>query len=149
MNISSLKILSYHSKKKGLGDIIIEAVVQLFPLPPNRFLKGYDAVSMAGPLYFFIPPMFVFGLLVSEIVKEKELKLRNGLSVIGVSASAFWLSWFILAFFFSFMTTNSLILSGYLFQFDIFIKTPYLVLLLVFLYGDFCVHQFCIPLLST
>lgn len=126
-------ILSYQARKKGFKDIIIDVVLQSFPVPPNRFLKGYDAVSMTGPLYFFIPPMFVFGLLVSEIVKEKELKLRNGLSVIGVSATGFWLSWFLVAFFFSFMTTNSLIFSGYFFKFALFLKTPYLVLLLLFL----------------
>lgn len=126
-------IVSYQARKKGLKDIFFEAVIQSYPLPENRFLKGYDAVSMTGPLYFFIPPMFVFGLLISEIVKEKEEKLRNGLSVIGVSATAFWFSWFLVALFFSFMTTNSLILSGYLFQFDLFLKTSYLILLALFL----------------
>jgi ABC-type multidrug transport system ATPase subunit len=126
-------ILSYECKKRGLKDVILEAVIQSFPQPPNRFLKGYDSVSMTGPFYFFIPPMFVFGLLISEIVKEKELKLRNGLSVIGVSATSFWLSWFLVAFFFSFMTTNSLILSGYMFQFSVFLRTPYLVMFALFM----------------
>ena len=126
-------IFSYESKKRGLKDIVLEAVIQSFPLPANRFLKGYDTVSMTGPFYFFIPPMFVFGLLISEIVKEKELKLRNGLSVIGVSASSFWLSWFLVALFFSFMTTNSLILSGYFFKFSVFLNTPYLVLFVLFM----------------
>ena len=126
-------IFSYECKKRGMKDIMIDAIVQPFPLPANRFLKGYDAVSMTGPFYFFIPPMFVFGLLVSEIVKEKELKLRNGLSVIGVSATSFWLSWFIVALFFSFMTTNSLILSGYFFGFSVFVNTPYLVMFVLFM----------------
>ena len=126
-------IFSYECKKRGLKDIILEAVIQSFPLPANRFLKGYDSPSMTGPFYFFIPPMFVFGLLISEIVKEKELKLRNGLNVIGVSALSFWLSWFLVALFFSFMTTNSLIISGYLFKFDVFTRTPYPIVFLLFM----------------
>ena len=82
-------LFNYQAKKKGLKEIIIELIVQAYPKPINRYLKGYDPVAVNGPLYFFIPPMLIFGLLVSEIVKEKELKLRNGLSVIGVSAAAF------------------------------------------------------------
>ena len=85
-------LLSYTAKKKGLKEFFIEALVQAFPQPKNRFVKGYDAVSVQGPLYFFSPPLLVFGLLVSEIAKEKELKLRNGLTVIGVSATSFWMS---------------------------------------------------------
>ena len=126
-------LFSYESKKRGLKDVLLDAVIQSYPIPANRFLKGYDTVSTTGSFYFFIPPMFVFGLLIAEIVKEKELKLRNGLSVIGVSASSFWLSWFLVALFFSFMTTNSLILSGYFFKFSVFLNTPYLVLFVLFM----------------
>ena len=125
-------IINYQARRKGLPEMFIEAVIQSFPVPRNRYLKGYDAVSMAGPMYFFIPPMLIFGLLVSEIVKEKELRLRNGLTVIGVSATAFWLSWFIVAVMFSFITTNSLILSGYYFNFDVFTRTPYFLLFSLF-----------------
>jgi ABC-type multidrug transport system ATPase subunit len=126
-------ILNYHATKNGLKEIIIEVILQTFPACINRFIKDLDVVSINGPLYFFIPPMFVFGLLVSEIVKEKELKLRNGLSVIGVSSTAFWLSWFIVALGFSLLTSNSLIVSAYIFDFDLFTRTPYPILFSVFL----------------
>ena len=125
-------ILNYQAKKKGFQEILIELIIQSFPQPVNRFIKGFDPVAVNGPLYFFIPPMLIFGLLVSEIVKEKELRLRNGLSVIGVSASAFWISWFIIALIFSFLATNSLILSAFLFNFDVFIQTPYFIMLNLF-----------------
>ena len=126
-------IINYQARKRGLQEIVIELVIQFFPLPLNRFIKGLDVVSLNGALYFFIPPMFVFGLLVAEIVREKEQRLRNGLSVIGVSATAFWISWFVVAFAFSFLTANSLLLSAYLFGFDVFTRAPYLLLLLLFL----------------
>ena len=85
-------IINYYGSKKGYKEIIIELITQSFPVPLIRFIKGIDVVSINGPLYFFIPPMLIFGLLMSEIVREKEQKLRNGLSVIGVSATAFWIS---------------------------------------------------------
>ena len=126
-------IINYQARKKGLPELLIEVVIQAFPLTKNRFLKSYDVVSVMGHMYFFIPPMFIFGVLVAEIVKEKEMKLRNGLSVIGVSASAFWLSWFIVALVFSFLSTNCLLLSGYFYDFEVFTRTPYSLLLFLFM----------------
>ena len=126
-------LLAYHSHRKGIEKPVIEVEVQRFPTVSNRIIEGVDVVSSSGPLYFFIPPMFIFSMLVSEIVKEKENKLRHGLSVMGVSATSFWISWFLIGFFLNLFSTNLLILCGYISNFDFFLNTPYLVLLLTFL----------------
>jgi len=39
---------------------------------------------MAGPVFFFCPPMLVFIILLNHIVKEKELKLRQGMKIMGL-----------------------------------------------------------------
>ena len=126
-------IINYQARKKGLPELFIEVLIQAFPLPKYRFLKSYDVVSVMGHMYFFIPPMFIFGVLVAEIVKEKELKLRNGLSVIGVSSTAFWLSWFLVALLFSFLSTSCLLISGYFSSFDVFTNPPSSLLLGLFM----------------
>ena len=125
-------IFNYKAKQKGFTEIFIELILQYYPKTANKFIKGYDSIALHGPFYFFIPSIFIFGLLLSELVKEKELQLRNGLSVIGVSSISFWISWFIIAVIFAFLNTNSLILSGYIFGFDVFIQTPYFLMFFLF-----------------
>ena len=56
----------------------------------------------------------------NEVVREKELKLRQGLSVVGVSHTVYWLSWIIMGIVFSVMTSLSLVISGFLCGFDYF-----------------------------
>lgn len=49
-----------------------------FPLSHNRYIHNYDIISQAGAFYFMIPGLFVFLFVQSEIVREKEYKLRQG-----------------------------------------------------------------------
>ena len=42
---------------------------------------------MAGPVFFFCPPMLVFIILLNTIVNEKEKKLRQGMNIMGLSVS--------------------------------------------------------------
>jgi ABC-type multidrug transport system ATPase subunit len=105
---------------------------QGFPSPTNRWMAGYDIVSQSGAFYFFIPPMVTFVVLLIEIVREKEYKLRHGLSMMGMSSGPYWLSWITTGTVFILLVTNSLILSGMSCLFDIFLHTPYLILLMLF-----------------
>lgn len=119
-------ILAYEAEKQGLEPPVLTAEYSQFPRTASRFLKGYGDISQYGPLYFSIPPMISFGMLVAEIVKEKEYKLRHGLLVMGVSNFEFWLSWLLTALGVVFLITNVQILCGYAFAVKIFLKTPYL-----------------------
>lgn len=119
-------LFEYQSMKTFGEKASIELLVSSFPRSVSRFDKGYDLVSDGGPLYFFICPMILFGMVAAEIVKEKEQHLRHGLLVMGVSNSEFWVSWLVTAVLLVFTQTNVQILSGYLFSFDFFLNTPYL-----------------------
>ncbi len=55
----------------------IEVTYSDYPSVKNRFMTGYDAVGIQGGFYFFLTPMVTFVLLLSEIVREKEKKLRR------------------------------------------------------------------------
>ena len=105
-----------------------------YPHAPNRFFQGYDVVSAQGTLYFFIAPMITFMIFIGEIVREKEYRLRQGMQVVGVSALAYWSSWLLTSITFSAGITLSLQLSGYIFQFDFFLRTPFLLTFVTFFF---------------
>lgn len=119
-------ILDYIAKVKQIPPIELDAVIQPFPMRKSRFGDGYNAVAIEGAFYFMIPSTIIFVNIVSELVREKDSRLRHGLSVIGVSQLAFWLSWGLVAFLLSIFSANMLIFSGYIFNFDMFTNTPYM-----------------------
>ena len=49
-----------------------------FPVGPNRYIQNYDIVTQIGAFYYMITPLFAFLFIQSEIVREKEYKLRQG-----------------------------------------------------------------------
>lgn len=66
-------IIAYEHSLHGIDDApsYIDMEYQGFPKTLNRYFHHYSVVSTQGPLYFFIPPMILFGMIVSEIAKEK------------------------------------------------------------------------------
>jgi hypothetical protein len=89
-------------------------------------VSGINLVSQVGNYFFVLTPLLTFTIFLNEIVREKELRLRQGLSVVGVKHGVYWMSWFIVGVIFSAMTSAILVLSGLLCQFDIFWNTPFL-----------------------
>lgn len=83
-------LISYYSRKKGLPDYKIDISIQSYPEPKNRFAGGYSVIKTSGAFYFFIPPVITFVVILIEIVREKELRLRNGLSMMGMSSTPYW-----------------------------------------------------------
>ena len=77
-------------------------------------------------------PLLSFTILLNEIVREKELKLRQGLQVVGVSHTVYWLSWLTVAVVFSIGSTIILIITSLICQFDMFLNSPLAMMFLVF-----------------
>ena len=123
-------------------------LTQDYPHTQTRFLQGYDAISALGSFYFFIAPMITFIVVLEELVAEKEKRLRQGLGVVGVSASEYWISWVILSFIWSVLISIILILSGMACQFSTFLHTPFLILFLTFFLFSFSM-QFLVYLIYT
>lgn len=48
-----------------------------FPITENRFLQNADVVASSGAFYFFFPPIISFVVMLLEIMREKDLKLRR------------------------------------------------------------------------
>lgn len=118
------------------GDVFIddsiEILVQDYPKAPNRLLQNVDIVGAYGAFYFLIPPLFIFLTIQNEIVGEKEKKLRQYLNIVGVSHKSYWISWFLTSTIFSLLISLSITVFGYIFSFNFFLDTPFLMILLLF-----------------
>ena len=118
---------------------------QDYPKVQSRVFKDFDASSAQGTFWFFIPVMISFLSMVSEVVLEKEKKLRQGLTLFGITSLSYWSSWtlfiFIFDIFFAFLITA----SGKLFGYSLFTNTPFLLMCLVFYSELFAYH--CLGLL--
>ena len=96
-----------------------------FPVAPNRYLENYDIVSQVGAFYYMITPLFAFLFIQSEIVREKEYKLRQGLNIFGASHFAYWVSWFMISIIYALVSSISTYLAGLAFGFGFFLDTPF------------------------
>ena len=66
---------------------------QDYPKSTSRFMEGYDMASHHGAMFFFLPFMLHFIMSINEILREKEKKLRQGITVMGMTHFSYWFSW--------------------------------------------------------
>lgn len=112
----------------------IEMSHSSYPIIGDRLIKDVNLISQLGAYFFVLGPLLSFTIFLNEVVREKELKLRQGLSVVGVSHTVYWLSWIIIGIVFSVMTSLSLVISGLLCGFDYFYNVPSLITFLIFFF---------------
>ncbi|KAL4479229.1 hypothetical protein ABPG72_011441 [Tetrahymena utriculariae] len=106
----------------------VQIVQQDYPISPSRFTTGYDVVTSNGAFYFFVPIMINFIITINEILREKQKKLRQGITVMGMTNFSYWVSWIMTALVVNSSTSFIQIVCGRLFGFDIFVKTPLIIL---------------------
>lgn len=71
-----------------------------------------DIMNIFGSYYFILGPILTFMLLLQEIAKEKENRLRQGLNVVGVSHTVYWCHWVIVGTIINFLQAMVLMVSG-------------------------------------
>ncbi|MED6193393.1 ATP-binding cassette sub- A member 2 [Stylosanthes scabra] len=92
----------------------------------------FSAVASIGPAFFLAIAMFNFVLQMTSLVTEKELKLRQAMTMMGLYDSAYWLSWLIWETVITFLSSLLVVLFGMMFQFRFFLKNNFLVVFFVF-----------------
>jgi hypothetical protein len=128
--------MNYYANLKNIEAPKINLYYSDFPSVNNRFMQGADMVSSSGAFYFFFPPVITFVVVLMEIVREKDLKLRKSLLIIGLNNTAFWVSWLITSIVYAVLVSIILVVSGKICQFDFFNNTPFLItFFLFFLYN--------------
>ena len=104
-----------------------------FPITENRFMENASVVNNLGGPYFLFIPMTFFVMILIEIVREKELKLRKSLIIIGLSNTSFWLSWILTSIIFSFiLSITFLFFVTYILKWELFLNTPFFIMLTLF-----------------
>jgi len=92
-------IRELHKKKTGsyANAPKIQNSASKYPMIPDRAHEGFDASAVFGSLYFFVPSLTIFSTIFSLMMQEKDLKLRVGLHVFGLSSASHWTAWTITA----------------------------------------------------
>jgi hypothetical protein len=108
----------------------LATTIKSFPHSPPR-LQGYDVVS-SSQNWFYVPPMITFFLLLTEIVAEKEMHLRIGMKMMGLSNTVYWLVWFLTGLVFITLSSVLLILAGMAAQFPVFLNANFMAMFLTF-----------------
>ncbi|KAF6159975.1 hypothetical protein GIB67_033059 [Kingdonia uniflora] len=95
-------------------------------------INTFSAVGVVGPTFFLAIAMFGFVFQIGSLITEKELKLRQAMSMMGLYETAYWLSWLTWEAFITLISSLFTVLFGMMFQFDFFLNNNFAVLLLVF-----------------
>lgn len=113
------EIARYHWKQSGRpGELNWTISTSQFAHPTTGSINIVG--SAIGPMVF-AANLFNFIILLSSIVTEKELGLRQALTVAGMVDSAFWMSWLAVEIVISVIYSLLLIASGCIFQFEYFL----------------------------
>lgn len=79
---------------------------------PHPEVSPIPLISQAGSLFLLGALMFNFVSLTSQTVLEKERRLRESMTQMGLYDSSYWLSWFIIQFGWNLYTVLALIVTG-------------------------------------
>ena len=108
-----------------------DMVVHLQPFAhPAQDIASFEA--QIAPLFLVACAMFPFVIQISEVVSERELKLRQTLAAMGLHDTAYWLSWHMYQSAMAFVNAFLIYCFGCIFGFNIFLKNDFLVVLLTF-----------------
>jgi len=121
---------------------------QNYPKVQSRVFNNFDTSSVQGSFWFFIPIVISFLTLLSEIVKEKETKLRQGLILFGVQNLSYWVSWVAFVLSLDLLFAALIVGTGKLSGFPIFTKSPFILMYANFFCEIFCYHSLAL-LMST
>ncbi|CBI15254.3 hypothetical protein VitviT2T_026113 [Vitis vinifera] len=95
-------------------------------------IEEFSVVAVVGPTFFLAIAMFGFVIQISSLITEKELKLRQAMTMMGLYDSAYWLSWLTWEGIIILIASLFIVLFGMMFQFDFFLNNSFSVVFLLF-----------------
>ncbi|OMJ77796.1 hypothetical protein SteCoe_22546 [Stentor coeruleus] len=123
-----------------------EAVISagFVPMHFDDWLDDQFLENVSFLLGFFLVCSMVLPMcrMISQIVREKEEKIKESMSMMGLSNKAFWCSWltYYLVFYFCISVIISLSFSHIIFNYSSF----FLILLLIYLFSLSCISFGCL-----
>lgn len=128
-------ILNYLKNTSGSHNLDSEAAnsnieISYSPYPTStlRIINDADISSLVASFYIALGPIVTFVVMLTEVVREKELKLRQGLSVVGLSHGSYWLHWLLTGMFFATVVSLMSIIMGLITQFQLFYNANFFIL---------------------
>ncbi|GMP33513.1 hypothetical protein CsSME_00006800 [Camellia sinensis var. sinensis] len=100
-------------------------------------LEIFSAVGSVGPTFFLAIAMFGFVFQISNLITEKELKLRQAMTMMGLYDTAYWFSWLTWEGIITLLSALLTVLFGMMFQFDFFLNNNFAVVFLLFFLFQF------------
>jgi len=73
-------LIRHLGKEKGIAaedHPSIELTHGIYPLVSSRMIMGLNLVSQVGAYFFILTPLLTFTVFLNELVREKELRLRQ------------------------------------------------------------------------
>lgn len=83
--------------------------LQQFPHPCYIFDQFIMTIAESFPMFMVLSWVYSFSMLIKSVVREKELRLKEVMKVMGLGNGALWLAWFINAF--AFMLVSAFLLT--------------------------------------
>ncbi|CAM8920749.1 unnamed protein product [Rhodiola kirilowii] len=117
-----------------IGDPKFNWVVNLkeFAHPPGHEAEPSKIITTLGSQFFLAMAMFGFVFQMTSLVQERELKLRQAMSIMGLYDTAYWLSWLIWEAVMAILSSLMTVLFGMMFRFDFFKRNNFGVVFLLF-----------------
>ena len=152
LDIDNAYLEIFHNITKKENDDSAPPKIQIeyanYPRTEHRYFAGTSIVNNFGGPFFFLIPITLYILTLIDVVKEKQLKLRKSLLIIGLTNKAFWSSWLLVALLYSISIILFFLSVVYALQWELFINTPFPIMFMLFFMFTFDL-QLCAFLMST
>jgi ABC-type Na+ transport system ATPase subunit NatA len=105
------------------GDANTKLSVSFSNFPHPDLPSAFDAMKSFGALFIYIALTFNYVILLTTIVREKELHLVESMRQMGMMNSAYWVSWILSGTIINTLMVFLLMLFGVILQFELFLET--------------------------
>ena len=125
----------YHkktNKNKNEPPPEIKVEYSNYPRTEHRYFGETSMVNNFGAPFFFLIPITLYIIILIDVVREKQAKLRKSLLIIGMTNLSFWTSWLLISVILSFAINLIFFALVYSLQWELFRNTPFPIMFVLF-----------------
>jgi ABC-type multidrug transport system ATPase subunit len=129
------EIIRYQQKISNSTTNELDYTFSTMQFPQRQNLRN-DFMMYMFPVFFLAMMMLYFVTMARGLVKEKELKLKEGMRMMGLKELPYWASWFSYNILIVFIASLVAIVAGHIFSLNVVTSNDFRsVFILVFLFG--------------
>ena len=135
IDIDNAYLEIYHNKinkNKNEPPPQIKVEYSNFPRTEHRYFGETSMVNNFGAPFFFLIPITLYILILIDVVREKQSKLRKSLLIIGMTNLSFWTSWLLISVILSILVNLIFFAFVYALQWELFQNTPFPIMFVLF-----------------